>query len=70
MPRLPENLSHTIDQWTDDGQTLVEVLARAKTYEVAVAAFEAAVKAEPHAFLRLAHGARIIRERKAVAWRP
>jgi hypothetical protein len=65
-----EDLAHVIDAWTDDGQIAIEVLARAKTYDLAVAAFEAAVKAEPYAYLRLSLGARVIRERPAVPWTP
>jgi hypothetical protein len=67
MPQR-DNLPHTIDQWTDDGRELVDTLGRVKTFDMAIAAFEAAIAADKHSYIRVSHGARIIRERKAVAW--
>lgn len=70
MRTLPEDLSHTVDQWTDDGRELVQYLAKARTFDIAIAAYDAAVKVDPHSFIRLSHRARVLRERKAVPWKP
>jgi hypothetical protein len=65
-----EDLTHSIDRWDDDGRELIEYIAKAKTFEVAVAAYDAAVKADPHSFIRMSHPARVLRERKAIPWKP
>jgi hypothetical protein len=65
-----EDLTNTIDRWDDAGRQLIEYIAKAKTFEVAVAACEAAVKSDPHSFIRMSHRARVLRERKPIPWKP
>ena len=64
MARFPENLPYTIDEWTDDGVNLVQLHGRAKHFDIAVAAYEAAVRVEPRVWLTLRLGAQVLRERK------
>ena len=59
-----ENLLYTVDEWAKDGQTLVQYHARAKHFEVAVAAFEAVARVEPEANLAMRLGTQVLRERK------
>jgi len=58
-----EQLPYTIDEW-DERQNLVQYHARAKHFEVAVAAFEAVARVEPEANLAMRLGAQVLRERK------
>jgi hypothetical protein len=59
-----EQLPYTIDEWSEDGRNLLVYHARAKHFEVAVAAFEAVARVEPEANLAMRLGAQVLRERK------
>jgi hypothetical protein len=47
--------SHAGLKWSADGKTFLRYIARAVTFDVAVAAFEAAIKADRHAYITLRH---------------
>ena len=64
MPQIPENLPYTVDEWSEDGQNLVQYHVRAKHFEVAVAAFEAVARMEPEPNLAMMLGTQVLRERK------
>lgn len=68
MPPMPalETLSFAVEVWSDDGNHLVEILARVSNFEIATAAWWAALRVRPRDYLTLRQGAMVIRERKAV----
>lgn len=55
-----EELTYTVEHWTDDGNKLIEVLARTANQSVAVAAFKAIRAMRPTNRLRLRQRARVI----------
>jgi len=55
-----EDLTYTIEAWSDDGNRLVEVLARAANQQIGVLAFKAARASRPTSRIRLRQRARII----------
>ena len=66
MPAV-EQLYFSVDEWSADGGRLVEVLARARNFQIAKAAYEAAKECRPDCYLTLRQGARVISERKPIA---
>ena len=62
MPTDP-NPVFAIEEWSSDGQSLIEVIARAGHIHVATAAYWAAIRKRPKSTIRLCKGAMIIRER-------
>lgn len=56
---------YSVDQWSDDGRNLEEVLARAEGFAIAVGAYEAALKSKPHYHITLRNGAHVYRQRPA-----
>lgn len=69
MPAL-ETLSYAVEVWSDDGNHLIEILARVSNFEIATAAYWAALRVRPKDYLILRQGAMVIRERRAVRQRP
>lgn len=65
MPAL-ETLSFAVEVWSDDGNHRVEILARVSNFEIATAAYWAALRVRPKDYLTLRQGAMVIRERKAI----
>jgi hypothetical protein len=55
-----EELTFTVEHWSDDGNSLVEVLTKATNHGVAVAAFNATRTLRPSHRIRLRQRARII----------
>jgi hypothetical protein len=51
-----------IDRWTDDGESIVEHVAGAEDFQVAMATYYAARKRWPKAAMTLREGARVIEE--------
>jgi hypothetical protein len=64
MPAI-EQLPYTVEVWTDDGNHLVDSLARASHHAVAVAAYWAATTARPRAYVMLRNRAMVLSERPA-----
>lgn len=53
-----------IDEWDDEGNKIVEVLAGANNAAVARAAYEAAVRARPGRYITLRQGALVMEQTK------
>ena len=51
-----------IDLWTDDGENLVEHLAGAEDFQLALATYKAACARWPRAAITLRQGARVIED--------
>jgi hypothetical protein len=62
--RAVEQLFFSVDEWDADGKNLVEVLARARNFQIARAAYDAAKECRPDCHLTLRQGARVISERR------
>ncbi len=58
-----DKLTFTIDEWSDDGSRIVEVMARVGNFDVATAAYDAALRVRPNRRLTLRQGALLLRER-------
>jgi len=65
MPAI-ENLLYAVEIWSDDGNHLIEIIARVSHYEVAAAAYWAATKARPRSYVMLRNRAMGLRERLPV----
>lgn len=63
MAELPK-LDISIEEWSPDGQRLIEPLATAGHIAVASAAYWAACAIRPRATVRMRKGALVMRERK------
>lgn len=59
-----EELEYAVEAWTDDGGSLVEVLARACQLHIATGAYWAATRARPKTYVTLRQGAYVLRERR------
>ena len=55
-----EDLTYTIEAWSNDGSSMTEVLARAANQQIGVLAFKAARASRPTSRIRLRQRARII----------
>lgn len=52
-----------VDTWDDRGSSIAETLALAANYDIAAAAYRAALLARPRSRITLRHGAHLICER-------
>ncbi len=57
-----EELTYTVEHWSDDGNKLIEVLARTANQGVAVIAYKAIRNMRPTHRIRLCQRARIIHD--------
>jgi hypothetical protein len=55
-----KQFAHRIDMWDEDGANLVEHLAGAEDFDVAVATYRAACLRWPNAKITLRQGARVV----------
>lgn len=62
MPAL-DNLEFEIAVWSDDGNRILEVLARTAKLEYGYAVFQAAVLSKPNDYIIFRRGAHVLRER-------
>jgi hypothetical protein len=56
------HFAHRIDMWDDNGNNVVEHLAGVEDFELAMAAYKAAVVRWPNAAITLRRGARVIED--------
>ena len=64
------HFSFRIDMWTDDGENIIEHLAGAEDFTLALGAFKIACERWPKAAIMLRQGARVIEDsrRLRLAW--
>jgi hypothetical protein len=56
------HFAHRIDMWDDDGENIIEHLAGIQNFEMALAAYKAAIAHWPKANLTLRQGTRVIED--------
>ena len=62
MTTTRTHFAFRIDLWTDDGENLVEHLAGAEDFKLAMATYQAACERWPKAAITLRQGARVIED--------
>jgi hypothetical protein len=56
-----------VEEWTDDGASLVACLAGSSDWDAASAAFDVIARKNPTKHITFRHGARVIREQEPVS---
>ena len=62
MTTTRTHFAFRIDLWTDDGENIVEHLASAEDFKLALATYQAACERWPKAAITLRQGARVIED--------
>jgi hypothetical protein len=62
------SLRVTVDEWTDDGRQLIKYHAKLESEVVGFATFDTVVNQNLTSFIRLRHGAMVLRERQPLPW--
>lgn len=62
MPAKPDHLPICIEEWTPDGERLVETLVRCINVPIARAAFPACVGMRPRGRIMIRHGTRVVQD--------
>jgi hypothetical protein len=65
---MAEQLPITIDEWSDDGVKLLRYRARVDLSTIGFPLFDIYVKADATVFLRLRHGAQVLKEHRPIPW--